>query len=61
MKTINYAPYGFIDSSQISLILTDNENRILLSQDPTALGSVFDIQTYAKHSLYKTRPLTNTS
>lgn len=59
MKTINYAPYGFVDSSQISMTLTDANDRILLSADPTELGTVFNIETDAKKSLHQTLPLKN--
>lgn len=57
MKTINYAAYGFIDSSRISLTLTDQNDRILLSQDPNALGNEFHAEDYARQSLYQTMPI----
>ncbi len=57
MKTINYAAYDFIDSSRVSLTLTDENDRILLSPEPDALGSEFHIEDYAKNSLYQTMPI----
>ena len=54
MNSVSYAPYAFIDNSQISLIVTDEENRILLSADTKEHGKEFIPNNTYKNFLYRT-------
>ena len=59
MNSVSYAPYAFIDNSQISLIVTDEENRILLSADTKEHGKEFIPNNTYKNFLYRTLSINN--
>ena len=56
---INHMPTGVIDNSSIQLVVTDNNNRIVLSSNPAEHGSVFDFSKNKNKNLLKTVNLTN--
>lgn len=60
MDNISYAPYPFIDNSQIDLVITDKNDSIILSADPLEYGKKFDADKDIKNRLHKTRSLKNT-
>ena len=59
MNRVSYAPYAFIDNSQIGLIVTDEENRILLSADTKEHGKEFIPNNTYKNFLYRTLSINN--
>ena len=59
MNSVSYAPYAFIDNSQIGLIVTDEENRILLSADTKEHGKEFIPSNTHKNFLYRTLSINN--
>lgn len=60
LDNISYAPYPFIDNSQIDLVITDKNNNIILSADPLDYGKKFNADKVIKKRLHKTLSLKNT-
>ena len=42
--TISYAPYSFVDNEKIELTIIDRNNRVILSQNPALVDTVFEVQ-----------------
>lgn len=59
MNTVSYAAYNFIDNNQIGLVITDEDNRIMLSSDINAHGTQFVYNEKSDKLLYKTRSIEN--
>lgn len=60
IKTISYSPYFFVDSSKIDLIITDANDRIMLSSDVGSHGQLRTEQTSRKKHLSSTFILEDT-
>jgi len=61
MKTLNYTSNEYINSSNISITVTDSDNKIMLSPNHEEFGTTFNIQKYENNFLYKTSAITATN
>ncbi len=59
MNSISYAPYNFIENNQFDLIITDKENRVLLSPNPEEHGQTIDLNKKFKKMLSHTGVIKN--
>lgn len=57
MDNISYAPYPFIDNSKIDLMITDENDTIILSSNHKEYGNKFNTDKTIKKRLHKTVPL----
>lgn len=53
LKTISYSPYSFIDDNQINMIITDENNNVLISPDVSLHNKAFDSSFIKKDYLSK--------
>ncbi len=61
MNTVSYAAYDFIDNNQIGLVITDSDNKIMLSANIEEHNKEFIQFEESKNILYKTLPIKNLS
>ncbi len=57
MNTVSYAAYDFIDNNQIGLVITDSDNKIMLSANIEEHNKEFIQFEESKNILYKTLPI----
>ena len=53
LKTISYSPYSFIDDNQINMVITDENNKVLISPDISLHNKPFDSSVIKKDYLSK--------
>ncbi|MBQ4517602.1 MAG: histidine kinase [Clostridia bacterium] len=54
MKSIGYTPYSFIDGDKINMVITDNNNTVLLSSDVSQHGQPLSDSAIKKNYFSKT-------
>ena len=57
MGSIKYVPSGLIDNETINLVITDSQNKVILSSKADEYGKAFDFGKINKNFLSKTVPL----